>query len=611
MSNDGYTASESGAVAAADPMIGQIIDKRYKITRKLGEGGMGEVYAADHLRINRRLAIKLLRAEVLTNEEAVARFEQEAMTASSIGHENIIRIEDSGKLDDGRIYLAMELLDGLPFNDLIDEQQISPDRLLNILIQTCHGLRAAHDKNIIHRDMKPENIYITPDGKGGDLPKLLDFGIAKVSQAEGENHLTRTGTIFGTPFYMAPEQALGQSVDLRVDVYAMGVIMYEVFTGEVPFGGESFMGILTQHITTEPTPPSITAQKNGRVLVPGIEAVILKAMKKEPADRYQNMSELVEALIPLYRAVAGSGMSTYMEAHQPISGAMPPLSGGIAPVSGGVAPISGGVAPVSGGYAPHGAPIPMPVIHEDPSQPYGVPGGAPMGMPMGTPGAISSHGSQPPYQALPGDSLMVPATKSRKGIFIALALVLLAAGGTAAFFLTKDAGGEDKEPVVATKDVIDAGAAVTAVSSDATAVAKTTPDAAATVAANTTADAGTIKIVPVVKVEMKPVILDSKPPHAKIYRNGKFLGKAPQLIMVDPNEPVLVVLEAKKYKDIQVTIDGSTKKFTAKLERKGSGRTNPVKPDPKPDPIKPDPVKPKVKFCDRPENRNKDVCMLE
>ncbi|MBL4633155.1 MAG: serine/threonine protein kinase [Kofleriaceae bacterium] len=242
MSNDGYNASQSGAAAAVDPMIGQVIDKRYKITHKLGEGGMGEVYAADHLRINRRLALKLLRAEVLTNEEAVKRFEQEAMTASSIGHENIIRIEDSGKLDDGRIYLAMELLDGLPFNDLLEQQDIGPQRLINILIQTCHGLRAAHDKNIIHRDMKPENIYITNNTDGSDLPKLLDFGIAKVSQAEGENHLTRTGTIFGTPFYMAPEQALGQTVDSRVDIYAMGVIMYEVFTGEVPFGANRLWG---------------------------------------------------------------------------------------------------------------------------------------------------------------------------------------------------------------------------------------------------------------------------------------------------------------------------------------------------------------------------------
>ena len=224
-------AGSQQAAGAPDPMVGQIIDGRYKVTRRLGEGGMGEVYAAEHVHIEKRVAIKLLRSEILANQEAVSRFRQEARSASSIGHKNIITIEDFGQLPDGRVYLAMEHLVGPgPLADLIRDN-IPPDRLIQILIQTGHGLAAAHKKGIVHRDMKPENIFVTAGPEGEDIPKLLDFGIAKISNADGNNHLTRTGTIFGTPFYMAPEQALGGQIDGRADIYAMGVICYEAFSG--------------------------------------------------------------------------------------------------------------------------------------------------------------------------------------------------------------------------------------------------------------------------------------------------------------------------------------------------------------------------------------------
>src|SRR6185503_9938041 len=149
---------------------------------------------------------------------------------------------------------------------------------------------------------------------GEDIPKLLDFGIAKVAGNDGQNNLTKTGTIFGTPFYMAPEQALGQQVDARADVYAMGVIMYEVFSGTLPFQGESFMGILTQHITTEPEPVVVRAANAGRTLPPGLADVIQRCMAKDPSRRYQSMDSLVQALVEVYRAIAGAGMSSYMEA---------------------------------------------------------------------------------------------------------------------------------------------------------------------------------------------------------------------------------------------------------------------------------------------------------
>src|SRR5690349_676956 len=212
MTVDGPPASGSAPQIQSPSLVGQILDGRYRLIRKLGEGGMGEVYAAEHIHIEKKVAIKLLRPEIVSNQEAVSRFRQEARSASSIGHRNIIGIDDFGQLKDGRIYLCMELLKGAPLNDMIKEP-MSADRLLNILIQTGHGLAAAHAKNIVHRDMKPENIFVTVGPNNEDVPKLLDFGIAKVAGQDGQNNLTRTGTIFGTPFYMAPEQALGQQVD--------------------------------------------------------------------------------------------------------------------------------------------------------------------------------------------------------------------------------------------------------------------------------------------------------------------------------------------------------------------------------------------------------------
>src|SRR6478735_8101063 len=315
----------SGSFPQAPPapsLIGEVLDGRYRIFKKLGEGGMGEVYAADHVHIEKRFAVKLLKAEIVSNSEAVKRFQQEARSSSSIKHRNIIAVEDFGRLPDGRIYMCMELLDGAPLNEMI-QQPMSADRLLNILIQSGHGLAAAHAKGIVHRDMKPENIYVTQEGNPPqDVPKLLDFGIAKVAGNDGQNNLTRTGTIFGTPFYMAPEQALGNPVDACTDIYAMGVIMYEVFSGTLPFQGESFMGILTQHITTEPEPVAQRAAKAGRQLPPGLAEIVTCCMQKNPAHRFAVMDELVASLVEIYRGIAGAGMSTYMEAF-PVSSAHP------------------------------------------------------------------------------------------------------------------------------------------------------------------------------------------------------------------------------------------------------------------------------------------------
>jgi serine/threonine-protein kinase len=564
-----HPPSGSNPAAPEASMIGEVLDGRYRIVKKLGEGGMGEVYAAEHVHIDKRFAIKLLRPEIVSNPEAVSRFRQEARSASSIGHKNIIGIEDFGQLPDGRIYMCMELLNGAPLNDLI-KHPMPIDRLLNILIQTGHGLAAAHSKGITHRDMKPENIYVTVGPTGEDTPKLLDFGIAKVAGNDGQNNLTRTGTIFGTPFYMAPEQALGQQVDARADVYAMGVIMYEVFSGSLPFQGESFMGILTQHITTEPEPIAQRAAAAGRALPPGLAELISRCMQKDPARRYPTMDALVQALVDVYRTVAGAGMSSYMEAF------VAPRTGSHTPQS----PRTGPYPPPPGhGTGPHYPPPPgsaasLPTV-------VGA-GGSALGL-APTPAAGQSAG-YPAMAGTPGSGLYasggsglveVAPKKSKAGLVFALIAVLALAGGVVAFIVLskkdKKEGEGDGSGSVVVNDSYDA------------ATIEETPDAGGPVA--TVADAAPVEGPPDATQVAKVDAADIPPPVKKVsvlvdatnvnkfdvFQGTKKLGSKSMIIEVDPANPVTITLKAKGYKDEDVTLDGSRTRVEVKLEKEKSG----------------------------------------
>jgi serine/threonine-protein kinase len=310
---------QAGAEAPVrDDLIGQVIGDRFQVVSRLGQGGMGTVYEAQHRYIAKRVALKLLRAEITEKPEALARFQREALAASTIGHENIVTIDDFGRLPDGQVYLTMEYLDGQPLNRVLAGGQLPVDHVLEVAIQTCHGLAAAHAKGIIHRDMKPENIFLVDEGR---KVKILDFGIAKVSRTDNNTNLTKTGAIFGTPNYMAPEQALGKAVDHRADLYAMGVILYEMLTGHVPFRSDSFLAILTQHVTKEPEPPTQAAPKRG--ITPELEALVLRAMAKNPDDRFADMGEMVAALLEVRRQVVGDRP---LASHLRLSKILPPTS---------------------------------------------------------------------------------------------------------------------------------------------------------------------------------------------------------------------------------------------------------------------------------------------
>ncbi len=572
-------ASVPGADPAAsshsvqpDPMLGETIE-RYRIVRKLGEGGMGSVYAAEHTHINKQVAIKLLRPEISGNKEALDRFAREARSASEIGHKNIIGIEDFGTLKDGRIFLFMELLDGAPLNELLDQGGLSLDRLLNILIQTGHGLAAAHAKGIVHRDMKPENIFVTYDEHGADVPKLLDFGIAKVSGQDGQNNLTRTGTIFGTPFYMAPEQALGQSVDYRADIYAMGVILYECFTGSVPFQGESFMGILTQHITAEPEDVERRAAATGRTVPAGIAEIIRRAMKKEPSERFVSMDEMVQALVRVYRGMAGAGMSSYMAAHVPASFGGP-----------------------SRGFPQMPTPLPhVPTASIPTPMPYAA---------STHPPAATPHPAAAPY---PDDSYFeLPQKRSSGAIWLVL-LVLLAAGGVGGYVLW----GRNAASI-ATTDAADGGGIqrVDYGTRDPSVVTPPVDDSAEDVAqkppTEEVEEPDTVPLEePVVKTpppededvtpELAPVtvLVASVPPRAVVYREGKRLDRTPTNVKVVPGESVTLVLRRPGWHDEEVVIDGSSRKLSVRLTRHRRDpppRTQPPKADPVGGEVADDPV---------------------
>ena len=283
-------------VEARDPLVGQTLAGRYRILKKLGEGGMGIVYLGEHVMLEKKVAVKLLSEDMSRKQDLVQRFMQEAKAASRVGQENIIDVTDVGQTPEGMVFFVMEFLDGQDLSSLLRKQGAPPwPRILHIVSQICRALSAAHAKGIIHRDLKPENVFLVERGGRQDFVKVLDFGIAKMSGAEGEGaRLTRTGMIFGTPEYMSPEQARGEKVDHRVDIYALGVIVYEMICGEVPFKADSFMGVLTKHMMETPQSPSARRPELG---VPAdVEQFVMRALSKDREQRFQTMEEFAAAM---------------------------------------------------------------------------------------------------------------------------------------------------------------------------------------------------------------------------------------------------------------------------------------------------------------------------
>ncbi|MBC7894579.1 MAG: serine/threonine protein kinase, partial [Cytophagaceae bacterium] len=228
------------ATENAGDLVGSVIADRYLVSSLLGEGGMGRVYLARHVRLPQQAAIKVLHPGMLSDPEAVARFNREAANAARIEHDRVARVFDFGETREGSVYLAMEYVPGKTLRSILEaEQRLHMARAANLVYQVAEGLDAAHRINIVHRDLKPDNIMVVTDDQGVDRAKVVDFGIAKAADAGGQTRLTRTGTVVGTPEYMSPEQVLGESIDARSDVYALALVAYNMFTGVLPFTGST------------------------------------------------------------------------------------------------------------------------------------------------------------------------------------------------------------------------------------------------------------------------------------------------------------------------------------------------------------------------------------
>ena len=285
-----------------DPLIGTLIAEKFEILDLLGEGAMGRIYRARHIALDREIAIKVLHKHLGGEDRVAKRFHREAKAASRLAHPNSVHIIDFGRTPDGILYIAMELLEGEDLQTILDhDHPLSPERIGGILVPALRAVEEAHRAGVIHRDLKPDNIIVWEDRTGREHVKVCDFGIAKILDPREGNSITVDGFVCGTPQYMAPEQARGDEIDHRVDVYAAGVVLYQMLVGKVPFGGDTALGIITKHLTDTAVPPHVRAPELG--IPKSLEDIVTRAMSKDPAQRYQSAGEMADAIEAAVKAL--------------------------------------------------------------------------------------------------------------------------------------------------------------------------------------------------------------------------------------------------------------------------------------------------------------------
>lgn len=303
-----------------DPFLGRTLDGKYRIEQRIGRGGSGTVYRARHLLIHRTVAVKVLSLELVSDEDALARFRREAAMAGRLKHFNIVSVTDFGITPDGVAYLVMDFIEGKSLRRILDAQgTVAPDKLVGWIKPICSAVHAAHRKGIIHRDLKPDNVMIeVVDGE--EIPRVLDFGIAKLMDAvaAGTDFTTETGSVMGTPHYMSPEQCEGKPLDARSDIYSLGTLVYELLTGNVPFPGKVTTTIMMQQVTAAPRP-----LRDLRPDLPeAVELCIMRALSKNPAARQSTALDFAlefEAALASTRGVSSTTMPEDSPAFDPIS----------------------------------------------------------------------------------------------------------------------------------------------------------------------------------------------------------------------------------------------------------------------------------------------------
>ena len=325
-----------GSTLRAPPgsdLVGSILADRYHVIRRIGEGGMGQVYLAEHVKMKRKSAVKVLHQGMVHDPDAISRFNREASNASQIQHPNVAAIYDFGETPEGLIYLAMEFVDGEPLTKIIERHgALTAARAADIGQQVASALEAAHDMGIIHRDLKPDNIMIARGRAGEDVAKVVDFGIAKAMEADDQK-VTKTGLAIGTPEYMSPEQLGGDQLDSRTDIYSLGLVTFNMLTGQLPFPSVVSREALIMRLTEK---PRTLAEIRNDVLWPAeLQTVMDKALANHPADRYQHVSQFGRELVTAVATMPESAFtSTGTVELQPFNHAakteVRPLGGGAA-----------------------------------------------------------------------------------------------------------------------------------------------------------------------------------------------------------------------------------------------------------------------------------------
>ncbi|MFL5582801.1 MAG: protein kinase domain-containing protein [Gemmatimonadaceae bacterium] len=295
---DGSTLRAQGA---GNDLVGTVVAERYEVLKKLGEGGMGQVYLAQHIRIKRKSALKIMHPSMVHDPDAISRFYREAENASKISHQNVAAIYDFGETSDGLIYLAMEFVEGQPLTNLIETAGPLPARrAAEITRQAAEALGVAHDMGIVHRDLKPDNIMIARNRDGSDCVKVVDFGIAKVADNEAQK-VTKTGLVVGTPEYMSPEQLAGDKLDGRSDIYSLALVAFNMFTGKLPFPSETVQESMIMRLTDRPR--RLGEMKPDVAWPPELEAVMERALARDSHHRYQRATDFGRALVQAVSAM--------------------------------------------------------------------------------------------------------------------------------------------------------------------------------------------------------------------------------------------------------------------------------------------------------------------
>ena len=324
---------------AGSSLVGTIVADRYHILRKLGEGGMGQVYLAEHVKMGRKSAIKVMNPGMSTDTDAIGRFNREAANASRISQNNVAAIYDFGETPDGLIYLAMEYVDGEPLTALMEREGVlAPARAADITRQVAAALDAAHDMGIVHRDLKPDNIMLARQRDGSDLVKVVDFGIAKAQGGDGQK-VTKTGLVVGTPEYMSPEQLAGDALDGRSDTYTLGLVAFHLLTGKLPFPSDTIQESMIMRLTDRPR--TLAEMRPDASWPQPVQDAFDRVLQRKAEDRYQRSSQFATALSAAVRGMqganAGVGAGATAALAQPLGGTVPPTrvrdgaGGGAAP----------------------------------------------------------------------------------------------------------------------------------------------------------------------------------------------------------------------------------------------------------------------------------------